>query len=299
MWRIILFFLISVILSTTAFADEQKKLQILTTIKPVSMLVSAIAGDKADIQQLIPDYSSPHNYSFKPSDIRRIKKADIVFSIDEHLEAIIFPVLEQYAPKDQLILLAESEGIHLMSMSGKHGHGHSHGSEDLHIWTSPKNALLMAQTIATKLVALDNRNKGFYSKNLSDFELNLKETTQEIKNQLAPFKSTPYLVFNNNWRYFAHTFGLKNPQTIVRQEGLSSNIKSILQARAQLSKSHISCLVSDPSISSARINVITENLAVKHSEIDILGSHISIKPNAYIQWLNGMSEKIINCLKAP
>ena len=74
---------------------EQNKLQIVTTIKPLQAIVTAISADIADSHQLIPDSASPHSYSFKPSDIRKVKRANVIFRIDEHLEVMLSPVFEK------------------------------------------------------------------------------------------------------------------------------------------------------------------------------------------------------------
>ncbi len=79
-------------------------------------IVLAILGDQLENQvssfQLIPDYSSPHSASFKPSDIRQVSQADIIFRIDEHMEVMLNPLFEKH--QEKLISLAEIEGISLI-----------------------------------------------------------------------------------------------------------------------------------------------------------------------------------------
>ena len=98
MTRIVLFFLLTGIFDVQA---SPEKLNVLSSIKPVQLIVSAIGGDKIIARQLIPDYVSVHDYSFKLSDIKTIKNADVVFRIDEHLESIVSPLLEQYLPAEK------------------------------------------------------------------------------------------------------------------------------------------------------------------------------------------------------
>ncbi len=298
MQRIVLFFMLSVILSSSAFSAESKKLKILTTIKPISLLVSAIAGSNATIEQLIPDFTSPHDYSFKPSDIRKMKQADIVFRIDEHFEHILSKSLEEYSAPKSIISLAEDNAIHLLSLSGKNGHSHEHkGSEDLHIWTSPINALAMAESIKKTLIKRDKNNQASYQKNFKSFEVALALETKSIKKALAQIKNTPYLVFYNDWHYFSDYFQLSKAHVIITHETSQTGIKSIIDARKNMSKSNISCLFSNPSLSKTQISTLIEGFPIKVRELDILASTSNIKKKAYIQWFSAFGNNVINCLQ--
>lgn len=97
--------------------ETSQALQIVTTIKPVQSIVLAILGDQLQGRvtsfQLIPDYLSPHDASFKPSDIRQVTQADIIFRIDEHMEVMLNPLLENYHQK--VVSLADTEGVKLIN----------------------------------------------------------------------------------------------------------------------------------------------------------------------------------------
>ena len=62
MKRIVLFFTVIAALASP-FAQASEKPLILSTIKPIHALVSAITGDIAECKQIVPDYASPHHYS--------------------------------------------------------------------------------------------------------------------------------------------------------------------------------------------------------------------------------------------
>ena len=62
---------------------------IVTSINPVSMVVAAIAGDKADIEQIVSSTASPHDFALRPSDLRKIAQADAVVWVGESLESFL------------------------------------------------------------------------------------------------------------------------------------------------------------------------------------------------------------------
>ena len=285
MTRIVLFFLLTGIFDVQA---SPEKLNVLSSIKPVQLIVSAIGGDKIIARQLIPDYVSVHDYSFKLSDIKTIKNADVVFRIDEHLESIVSPLLEQYLPAKSVVSLAEQEGITLLRLQSNedsHQHSHQHESHeegnddeentDLHIWTSPKNGIVMAKVIASKLSSFDPENAAVYQSNLIAFKEKLLKTEKEIEKRLSKLKRKPYIVFHDSWHYFASSFDLHEPVVVSFHESLGGNIKSILNVRNKIKEEGIGCIVSDLSIRQDRINTITEGMQIKTVQIDALANGVS------------------------
>ena len=281
----------------------------MSTIKPIQLIVTAIAGDHVESLQLIPDFASPHNYSFKPRDIKKIQNATLVFRIDEHFESFLNAALALNTQEKQLISLAEEEGITLLSLEGdshQHGHSDDHNesetdehekhNDDLHIWTSPKNALVIAKAISANLAKVDPQNASHYRKNLQQFTLDISLANKKIGKKLSSVKNKHYVVFHNSWRYFAHFFGLESPEVISLHEDLSDSMKSILDTRKKIKTMNITCVLSDPNTKLSRVNVLIEDLPVKTASIDVLATKIKKSKNGYINWLEKMGNDIEHCL---
>lgn len=130
---------------------SQDRLKIVSSIKPIQAIVMAIAGDHADVEQLIPDYASPHDYSFKPSDIRKMQHADIIFRIDEHMETQLNGAFDNIDKnKTSVVSLATANGLILLESNHNHqqvkhgshnekhhdhekkGHEHDHEKQEHH-----------------------------------------------------------------------------------------------------------------------------------------------------------------------
>ena len=302
MRSIVLFFLCFGMLSIQA---KSLKLKVVTTIKPITLLVYEIGGKEVEISQLIPDSSSVHHYSFKPSDLRKIKQASIFFRIDEHLESIFNPILDKMRSSFSVISLAEeSERIELLPISGEneesHGHHHDshhdHGNVDLHIWSSPKNAIEMARTISKELSKKDPENATFYQKNFLYFSVKTNKKIIEIKKQLDSKRNNPYVVFHNSWRYFQESFELHNPIIIGLDEGTIPGVKSIFETRKKIRNSNVKCVFKDLSINEARVRTLTEGFDIKTVEIDSLASRVKLEKNGYIDWLSYLQRQVFDCL---
>ena len=314
---------------------SQERLQVVSSIKPIQAIVMAVAGEHADVEQLIPDYASPHDYSFKPSDIRKMQTADIIFRIDEHMETQLNGAFNNLdTKKTAVVSLAAADGLILLESNHNHnedehdahntthkdhdhkdhGHDHKEGHDhqhekhndhehddhsnhdnlDFHLWTSPKNSVLMAKQVAASLSKFDSKNKTQYQQNLEKFFDDVRTESERIAEKLAPFKDEPYIVFHNSWQYFAAEFGLQKPIVIDLHEGVSSGAKTISDVRETIKRENIHCVFYDSSISLARLSVITET--AKTVEIDVLAKDVSLDQSTYINWLKQLGSQIESCL---
>lgn len=286
---------------------SQDKLKIVTSIKPIHAIVLAIAGENADSDQLIPDYASPHNYSFKPSDIRKLKDADIIFRIDEHMESQLNAVFENLDSSIEKISLAEVKNIKLLGPSSSHhakksdtkdnhkGHG-AHGGHqgtDFHLWTSAKNSVLMANKISKTLAKLDPKNADIYQNNLERFSESVKAAFDKNLAFLSSYQKQKYVVFHNSWQYFADEMGLQNPIVVDSHEGVSGGAKTISSIRDRIVKENINCVFYDSGVNQARLKLLSQK--AKTVEIDVLAQGIEINQSTYVNWLSNFGKQVESC----
>ncbi len=286
-------------------ASSEGKLQIVSSIKPIQIIVLAIAGEHAQSQQLIPDYASPHNYSFKPSDIRKVKSADVVFRIDEHMESQLNAVFESLQNQTKLVSLAEVKGMTLLeageshqeeqdSSESSHEHHDHHENIDFHIWTSWKNAIFIARNVTKTLSELDTKNAKHYQQNFDTFSQSLTDESNKISDALKKYQNSKYIVFHNSWQYFAQDFGLQKPLVVDVYEGVSSGAKTVSAIRDRIEKENIQCVFYDASVSEARLKLLTEN--VKTAKIDVLAKDVELNQSAYLSWLQQLAKQVESCL---
>lgn len=98
---------------------------IVTTIKPVSMVVAAIAGDKVEIDQIVSSTASPHDFALRPSDLRKISDADTVVWVGDALEHFMEKPLENAGKLNSSIEWLSLNGMTLEEFAKGHDE-HSH-----------------------------------------------------------------------------------------------------------------------------------------------------------------------------
>ena len=72
---------------------------VVTTIRPLTMLVEAIAGDTVEIRQLLPDSEVPHHYSLRISERALISQADLVLWVGPELESFLSKTVTSLPPE--------------------------------------------------------------------------------------------------------------------------------------------------------------------------------------------------------
>lgn len=116
------------VLSPVLFA----KPVIVTSIKPVSMVVTAIAGDHAKIEQIVSSTASPHDFALRPSDLRKIDQADTVVWVGEALERFLEKPLENAGKEDSSIEWLALKGVKLQEFAENHHDDDDHADHDEH-----------------------------------------------------------------------------------------------------------------------------------------------------------------------
>lgn len=124
---------LSLFLSTQAQA-----LQVVTSIKPIQLLVAAISDGVTSPQLLIPGTSSPHDFQLRPSERQHLEQAQLIFWVGPQLEMALTKVLQQLPPSTRIVSLMESlppsqedthSDEHHEDEAGKHNDDEHHEDE--------------------------------------------------------------------------------------------------------------------------------------------------------------------------
>jgi zinc transport system substrate-binding protein len=110
-------------------AAPEDALQVVTTILPITQFTNAVAGDRAEVVQLLPTNVGPHEYQAKPGDAQAIANADVLVKNGLEMEFFLDDMIEN-AGNAELAIIDSSEGIATLASAGHHGH--DHGKEEAH-----------------------------------------------------------------------------------------------------------------------------------------------------------------------
>lgn len=187
-----------------------------------------VAGDRGQINMLLPPGTDVHSFEPSPKDLIALHSADLVVyngGIADYWIKDLLAAMEDDAPAtivmmDLVDTVAEetTEGME----NATHDHptamdNHNHAGDrnenirelDEHVWTSPRNAILISRAIADKLSELDPRGKQVYASNFQQFENALLALDADFRDLVdnAPRKT---IVLGDRFamRYFTREYGL-------------------------------------------------------------------------------------------
>ena len=122
--------LLNIVIINPVAASE---ISVVTTIKPVHGLVSAVLDGIAVPELLVKGFDSVHGYQLKPSDAQLIERSDMIVWIGEDLETTLIAPVTNLTDDVVVIELSTVEGIKLLpNREGPGGHDDHHDDEHGH-----------------------------------------------------------------------------------------------------------------------------------------------------------------------
>ena len=120
-------------------ASADSELHVVTSIKPVHSLASAIMAGVGE-PFLVIRGASPHAFTIRPSAAAALQEADVIFLISDGLETPLVGPIESLASTARVVRLAEAPGLVLKTLrsggafeeDSHHDHAHGAGHEDDH-----------------------------------------------------------------------------------------------------------------------------------------------------------------------
>lgn len=101
---------------------------IVTSVKPLGFIASSIANGITDTEVLVPAGASPHDYSLKPSDVQKLKSAEMLIWIGEDVDAFLDKSIDDLDYK-KVLTIKDIAAIEPFLLKGEHHH-HHHGEGD-------------------------------------------------------------------------------------------------------------------------------------------------------------------------
>lgn len=297
-------------------AAQRADAAVVTSLKPLGFIASAIADGVTETQVLLPDGASEHDYSLRPSDAKRIQNADLVVWIGPEMEAFM-DKSTQSIPDNKKVTIAQLDGVKPLLMKGaddddddhahEDGHGHAHeekgdahhhhGDYNMHLWLSPEIARLSAVAIHNKLVELMPQSRARLDANLKDFEANLAATDKQVASELAPVKGKGYFVFHDAYGYYEKHYGLTPLGHFTVNPEIQPGAQRLHQIRTQLVEQKATCVFAEPQFRPAVVESVARGTTVRMGTLDPLGTNIQLSKESYPAFLTQLATQYASCLK--
>jgi len=195
--------------STTDAKEESSTLTIAVTVAPLTSIVSAVAGDRAHVEGIVPEGTNSHTFEPAPRVAELLSRADMVITNGLGLEdptkrlaeantksgAAIVEVATQILPPDQWIF--------------DFSFPKEEGKPNPHLWTDPTFAIKYAEVIDRELGARDPANAEYFHANALHFERSAQALVDALRADQTSVSQQhrELLTYHDAYAYFGRTFG--------------------------------------------------------------------------------------------
>ena len=211
MKKIISIFLLFVVTFAFCSCGEEErstdKISVVTTIFPYYDFARSVSKGTCDVDMLLKPGSDVHSFEPTPSDILKIRNADLFIYNGGESDEWVDSILESLGDIDKPVVMKMTDYVKpLTEMDADH---HAEDEEDEHIWTSLDNAKTLVSKISDEVSKLDSKNKSIYHRNGLDYIEKISKVQSEIENTVNSSESKKIVVGDRfPLLYFATEFSL-------------------------------------------------------------------------------------------
>ena len=285
---------------------------VVTSIKPINDLVLAVMDGVGEPTRLIPPGSSPHTYALKPSERQAAEHADVLFWIGPEVETSLEKISQNLPKQARVVTLAELTGMEkLQARTGgdwerkrplahqaDDNDEHNHRSTlDGHMWLSPANAGVIVRATAQTLSEIDPTHSAKYQANAEQALTRLSRLDASLKQQLAPVRSKPFIVFHDAYQYFEHAYDLKAAGSILVSPDAMASAKRVNDMRNKIKTLGAVCVFSEPQFEPKLVQTLIEGTPAHTGTLDPLGANQPTGMNGYEQLLQNLANNLMACLQ--
>jgi zinc transport system substrate-binding protein len=266
---------------------------VLVTVKPVHSLVAGIMAGVGEPALLLPAGATPHSYSLRPSDARKLARADLVIRVGPALESFLAKPLANIARRARVVTLMVD--AHLTLLRGSHDDHGAHEA-DPHIWLDPGNTRRIVSHVSAVLARADPDNGPRYSANSKKVLARIDRLDAAIAGALKPVRRTPYIVFHDGYQYFERRYGLTHVAAITLSPDRTPGARRLQQIRGIIRAKGARCVFTEPQFSPSLAHALTRGTDTRIATLDPLGDAIPPGPDAWFKMMRGLAASLRACL---
>ena len=250
------------------------KLTVTAGLPPVAFLAERIGGEAAEVNSMLPEGRSPHDYSPAPRDVLNASRSMIFLSSGMAFEKALCRPLDPA----RTTVCDITAGVRRIPMKLDHDHDHDHGHDhasdgaDPHVWLDCENLCRMADNICKAFCAADPANADLYRANCLQLVGEIRMQHRLLAAQLAPFKGRCFYVYHPAFGYFADMFGLR--QEAVELDGREVTPAHLSELIRRARRDRVAVLFVQPQFNPSAMRALQRELKVEVKTADPLRRNV-------------------------
>lgn len=185
------------------------KLDVATTVAPISSIARNVGGDRIRLHGIIPDATNSHTFEPAPSDAQTLAKADLIVVNGLHLEQPTLELAEASKAASTPVKMLGDATITRDEWLFDFSFPASAGDPNPHLWMNVVYAKRYAELMRDWFSEADPANASAYAANTTAFTKRLDELDKMIRKAVAtvPPQNRKLLTYHDSWAYWAREYG--------------------------------------------------------------------------------------------
>ena len=267
MKKLYVILLIILIFTLPGCGSAEADHDIVATTLPVYEFTSMLCdGTGLSVGRLVTEnVSCLHDYTLKVSQMRMLEEAELVVISGVGLEDFLSDALQK-----STAIAEASKNVDLHASEHTHNDSHNHNhEEDPHIWLSPTNAAVMAETIAQKLTDTYPHFSDIFQKNLQQILSMLTDLQNYGQAQLAELSCRELITFHDGFSYFAEAFDLTILESVEEESGGEASAQQIIHLISLVNSYRLPAVFTESNGSDACAGIIASETGVGIYTLDM------------------------------
>jgi len=250
-------------------------------------IAQSVAGERFDVEVLIPPGSDPHIFQPTPQDVTKIANSQVLITNGAGLEEWLQEILDN-AGGERLVIEA-TEGLS----------GNLSRPDDPHFWLDPNYVIHYAEEIRDGYIIVDPAGEAVYIHNTADYILQLEELDSWIAGQVEQIPSERRMLVTNHesFGYFADRYGFKIIGTIIPNvsTGSSPSAQQLVELIEAIKATSTAAIFLESGTNPELAEQVAREAGVK--VIKDLLTHSVSPPGGYIDMMKYNTLAIVEALK--
>ena len=259
--------------SSDASSNANDKPKVVATIAMVSDVARNIAGDRAQVTNLLGEGVDPHLYKPTRSDVAQVLSADTVLYCGLMLEGRMTDTFADAGNTGTKVyaVTRDIDRAHLLEPPDFEGHWDPHVWMDVSMWSQT------ATTIAAALAEIDPTNKDAYQSDLAAYQAQLTELDTYVKQVIGsiPAQQRVLVTAHDAFNYFGRAYDIQ----VLGVQGISTESRAALDDINRLVdflvENKVAAVFVESSVSDKNVKALIEGCASRGHTVTIGGTLFS------------------------
>ena len=198
----------------SASQSTDNTVRVLASTTFLADIAQNVAGDRMQVDSLLPIGSDPHAYQAAPSDVAKISESKLLIINGVEYEHFIEALLENAG--GERIIVEATAGLEPHPAEGhtdeaESGAGSEHEAGDPHMWLDPNLVITYVENIRDGLIQVDPDGAEIYKANADGYISQLEDLDKWIVEQVNTIPAERRLLVTNHEAvgYFAERYGFE------------------------------------------------------------------------------------------